>query len=51
MKSNNKIILLTILILILFIGTGCELSLPELSAQSEDENAIKASGTVEAVEA
>ncbi|MBL6983250.1 MAG: efflux RND transporter periplasmic adaptor subunit, partial [Anaerolineales bacterium] len=27
-----------------------ELSLPELSAQSEDENAIKASGTVEAVE-
>jgi len=50
MKSITKIILLTILVLMTLFGTGCELSLDEFTAQSDDEGAIKASGTVEAVE-
>ncbi len=50
MKSNREVILLTILALITLFGVGCELTLPQLSTQNEGENAIQASGTVEAVE-
>lgn len=49
MKSNHTFILLAFFALVILFGTGCELSIPKLS-QSETENIIKASGTVEAVE-
>jgi len=50
MKRNNKFLLLAFLALVILLGSGCELTLPEQLSQSDDENTIQASGTVEAME-